>query len=366
VLKIQEWLLSDKNLQNLKDELGIKATLHPSLPLMILNYDMIDSPKTNQIVREARGLILESTFPYNLVARSFFRFYNWGEVASEMDLFDWKTSFCQEKCDGSLILLWFYDGKWQISTRGSFANLECGFSGRSWSELFFETISLEKIEQYCKPGTTYVFEFCSLHNKIVRSYPSTSIYLLTQFCGENELSQESSDEVASQLGCLRPNVYNFKNIEDVQAFLTKQGAEDATFEGFVICDSKNLRWKIKNPLYLALHKCRGEGDNLYNPKNLLPFILSGEEAELILYFPEVKETFYAMKKQVDESYDKLASLWEQTKNIVLQKNFALSVVPYTKFSSLLFQLRKNQNPDVSLRDLWQKSEDLILKVLFKG
>jgi hypothetical protein len=59
MLKVQEFLQSGKTLDDLTAELGIKATHHPSLDLVILNYDQIDSPKINPLVRECRALTLD-------------------------------------------------------------------------------------------------------------------------------------------------------------------------------------------------------------------------------------------------------------------------------------------------------------------
>jgi hypothetical protein len=82
-LQVQEYLHSGKSWANLTDELGIKVVFHPSLPLVTVNYDQIESPKTHPIVRECRGLVLHRQ-TFDLVARSFPRFFNWGEVADEM------------------------------------------------------------------------------------------------------------------------------------------------------------------------------------------------------------------------------------------------------------------------------------------
>ena len=59
MLNVQNYLRSGKTLDDLTDELGIKSTPHENLPLVILNYSQIDSPKTDAIVRECRGLILD-------------------------------------------------------------------------------------------------------------------------------------------------------------------------------------------------------------------------------------------------------------------------------------------------------------------
>lgn len=78
MLEVQTYLRGGKTIDDLESELGIKAIAHPTLPLVILNYNQIESPKRNSIVRECRGLVLE-VGTWNVVARSFQRFFNFGE-----------------------------------------------------------------------------------------------------------------------------------------------------------------------------------------------------------------------------------------------------------------------------------------------
>lgn len=120
MLQVQKFLI-DNGVDALVNQYAIKICQHDELPLMILNYDQIlSSPKTHPIVRECRGLVLNSQ-SYELIARSFFRFFNWGEVVDEMPLFDFNDFAVQTKEDGSIILLYNWRGQWHINTRGSFA-----------------------------------------------------------------------------------------------------------------------------------------------------------------------------------------------------------------------------------------------------
>jgi len=98
-------------------ELGIKIARHPSLPLLSLKYSQIDSPKYHPIVRLCRGTVIEDE-TYKIVARPFKRFYNVDEEPNSK--FVWGDDIaCIEKVDGSLIIVYFYNGKWQ-------SNPHCG------------------------------------------------------------------------------------------------------------------------------------------------------------------------------------------------------------------------------------------------
>ena len=288
MLEVQKYLQGGKSLADLNSELGINSVVHPELPLVILNYDQIESPKTHPIVRECRALVL-NTNDWSLAARSFSRFFNWGEVADEMKDFDFSNFFVQSKEDGSLCVIYYFNNEWHANTRGSFALDNMQLQSFSWREGFCKALgisSLSSLKGKLNEKYTYICEFCSPWNKIVRKYTEPVMYLLTAFDGYNELDRATCDNLVQGL-FKRPEVFEFTSIEQIQEFLTEQSAKDATFEGVVIRDCHGHRWKVKSASYIALHSLRGESGNLFNPKHLLPFVMAGEQAELLCYFPEV-------------------------------------------------------------------------------
>jgi|LSQX01.2.fsa_nt_gb hypothetical protein len=369
MLQVQEFLRT-KTFDDLTAEYGIKASFHPVLPLVILNYNQIESPKTHPIVRECRALVLR-TDTKEVVARSFPRFFNWGEVADEMSSFDFSNFVVQSKEDGSLILLYWFDGHWRINTRGSFAQELMQFQTFTWEDGVRKALlveSLDEFDAHLDRDCAYVGEFCSPWNKVVRNYESPCVFLLTAFNHKTnvELTTEEADKIAPLVRMKRPEIFRFSSIEQIQKFLQDQASADPTFEGVVIRDCHGHRWKVKSPTYLGLHRLRGEGDNLYNPKHLLPFVLAGEESELLTYFNEAAEAVYKLKSQVQAAYIQLLETWSECKDIENQKDFALAVQGRTPFVSLLFQVRKEHGKAQSarhLRELWRISEAQILKFL---
>lgn len=359
---MQEFIRNGGDLANL----GITATEHESLPLRILNYSQINSPKTNPIVRECRGLVLR-TDTHELVARSFSRFFNWGEVQDEMKVFDFSDCVVQTKEDGSLVLLYHFDGKWMANTRGSFGQFAMEGQSFTWQQGICAAMQIAEIREltaWLDPSLCYVCEFCSPWNKVVRQYAEPSLFLLTAFHGETELHW-------NDLGC--PGVFKrtarhqFGSITDIQEFLTAQSAADPTFEGVVIRDKNGRRFKIKSPSYLGLHRLKGDAGNLFLPKNLLPFVLSGEESELMCYFPEAKDKFQEVKEKTNAAFGNLQRLWAETWQIPNQKDFALAIVGRTPFTGTLFSLRKTHGQHQSLELLkktWRDSADVIVKTLF--
>lgn len=372
-LSIQTYLRSGKTLDDLHNEFAIKSVIHED-GRVICNYSQIESPKTHPIVRECRGLTLDRGENWVVVGRAFDRFFNLGEHAELTDTFDWSDFECYTKEDGSLTTLYSMGGQgWKVNTRGSFADSECNFSGKTWSELFFELLNNK--DQWNQPNDlchryTYIFEFWTPYNKVVRIYDESQIILIgvrDNVTGE-DLSGAACDIIAEAEGWRRPTCLKFKSLKEIEDFLEKQEEIDPTFEGVVVRDKNGLRMKIKSKTYVALHRLGSDG-NLFNPKNILPFILAGEKDELFTYFPEVKETYYEVEAKVKAAFDQLNQVFYEAREIKEQKAFAIHITKKnpTPFAGLLFTLRKEfgtEIPDEWLERTWRQSVTLIIKVLF--
>ena len=96
MLALQKFLIEGGN----PKDLALRVYHHQELPLIGYKYSS-DSPKKNPIVDNARGIVLDEQ--HQLIMKGFNRFYNYGQ--HEDYPFDWNNFICQEKCDGSLILV---------------------------------------------------------------------------------------------------------------------------------------------------------------------------------------------------------------------------------------------------------------------
>lgn len=372
LLEVQKYLLGGKKkLEDLTSDFAINVYYHPSLPLFGTKYSQIESPKSHPIVRECRGLVLHRD-TFDVVAKPFNRFFNYCENMIEMEQFNFNDFYCNEKRDGSLAVVYYFNNEWHMNTSGSFGLGEIATGvGKSWREVFWEALDdggsfgKSKLNIYY----TYIFELTSGYNKVVRHYHKPETYLLGITNIEYdcfELSQEYVDQIANEIGLKRPETYNFKSIKEVENWLEDRESNDKTYEGVVIYDGK-IRFKVKSKTYLSLSYIKSNG-NIFNPKHLLPWILKGEEAELLVYFPELKNKVDEVSKKINNEYNNLKSLWQSTYFISSQKDFALSIVKKTPFSGILFDLRRRlgyNQCEQDLKSAWNSSEDLIIKLLFK-
>ena len=362
MLAVQHYLMKS-GLKQLQDELAIEVVEHAELPLVILNYSQLNSPRQDPVARQCRGLTLEKG-TWRMVAKAFDRFFNWGELAHEQEEFDWTDFHCHTKEDGSLILLYHYDAAWRVNTRGSFGQDSIYGSPFTWHQLVWQQIA---DPANLDPALTYVCELVSPYTQVVRRYPETRLHLLTTFRNDSEQPTEQPDEVTRdcglRTGLARPEQHAFHNVEAIQEWLRQQEVRDPSFEGVVVRDRNNHRWKIKNRSYLSFHGFKHDPLGPTNPRYLLPFVLTGEDAELLTYFPEVAGPYALLKRAVEEEYARLHALWVNTRDIADQKAFAQAIQKKSPFIGVLFALRKlppDQQTDAVLSRLWRESELQIL------
>ncbi len=348
--------LRKQSLEKLEEYYGIKNTKHED-GRVILNYSQIDSAKhkTNPIVRECRGLVLDSKNNWELVARSFTRFFNLGET-DEHNQFNWSSSYTYDKLDGSLILIYYWGGMWHLNTRGSFGEGEVNSSGMKWRELF--TLALPNWKKLDK-NFTYCFELCSRYNKVVTDYPTPSAVLLSAFQREDELSHDDCEELSDRLDLIMPQVYSFGSVDQVQRILKQAEEYDPTFEGYVLRDSNNLRIKVKSSSYIMLH--RQFSNKNINSSFLYSTVLKNEISEILNYFPELKSNIEKAKKDIESVVDQINVLYNDSIDIKSRKEFAKKVISF-KYSWILFQCRdKNMFPEEVIKQNLDKFINYLCK-----
>ncbi len=359
MLAVQEWLKANGGqFDLLEKQLGIKSTFHPEDDRVILNYDMIESPKTHPIVCETRALVLNKN-TFEIVARAFPRFFNAGEMLDLHKNFVWEGCTAADKEDGSLALTYIYNGEPHMNTRGSFGNGSINNLDITWRMLFEIAIpKWKEIQLSFGVGTTLVWELCSRYNKIVRDYEKPTAYLLSAFEGEQEYCKKIVNRLAKSLGLNRPGLRTFNSLNEVMEYIADVAGDDPTFEGLVLQDINGMRMKCKSEKYMALHRLHNNG-NVAHPKNIIPLILDGEIDEVLTYFPELEATVRSYDVRLRELKTQVENIWHCFWDTKKDKDFAKEALT-SPLSSLLFRARKNGgHPFDYLKD----SKDLIIKVL---
>lgn len=259
-LDIQKYLRSGKTLIDLTLEYNIKYFTSPDHPnLVVFDYTSL-SPKTESIVREARGLVLEID-TWNLVAKSMntFSYKNDGEFSHVIDNFDWTTAKAYPKYDGCLINLYHYNGEWITGTRFSvdgLCNVASAYKGESdisWRDLFIQCLEFINIDfnyfvstlnkDYC-----YSFELCSIINRNIVIYENKFVKLLAIYdiLNDAEVDIHSNPLINQNWASIVPYFIKVESVQEIEDLLALN--QDPTQnEGLVIVDSNFNRIKVRNP-----------------------------------------------------------------------------------------------------------------------
>jgi len=344
IMLVQEYL-KEFGLQKLQDELKVTVREYPDR--IVLNYDQIESKKNHPVVDECRALILRKD-TWEVMARSFDRFYNCGELKSNSD-FPISQARVEEKVDGSIMSVYWDGNKWCVSTR-SMADAEGTIPlGLTFRQVFdkatppelWKVLNASEITRH----HTWVFELTSPETRVVTPYSTASLTFIgaRNNLNEQEMTGKELDVFAKMFRIRRPRSYKFTTLEETVAFVKTLNSMD---EGFVLTyenGSSFWRLKCKNEKYLAIAHMRENGD--LSPHRILRLIVSNEQAEYLSYFPEDKKYFDFVDEKWQESLTRIQTIYSQFKDVTTQKDFALGIMPLCKYDfekGMIFDMRKGK------------------------
>lgn len=210
----------------------LRSQKHSTLPLQIWNYtekvqydDLWD-----EITLSHRGTIRD--LEGNLIAKPFNKFFNIEQNRhKESDSFE-----IYDKMDGSLGILFNYQGKWILATRGSFASEQAIEGFKILQNYNYEDLDKE---------FTYCFEIIYPENRIVCDYgDKKALVLLAVFDKkQNEINIENFRNTFELV-----KKYDFKDYKEIQKLNWNNS------EGFIARFSNGDRCKIKFENYVELHR----------------------------------------------------------------------------------------------------------------
>ena len=232
----------DLNILNkyISDGLVVKND-HPTLPISIYNYSRTCQyeNKWDEITKACRGLILDQEG--NVIAKGFDKFFNMEEHNPEEIPNEPFEVF--EKLDGSLGILFWYQGKWMLATKGSFVS-EQAIKGR-------EILMKYNFEPIPKGYTTLV-EIIYPENRIVCGYgDEESLVVLSMI---NNSSGKELDYTSLLYISNETRMAVVKKYDAVNDYKTLKSLISKDREGYVIRFRNGFRMKIKGEEYVRLHR----------------------------------------------------------------------------------------------------------------
>jgi T4 RnlA family RNA ligase len=320
MLNIQKWLLDNHGDRiKLTAEYGINSSQHRKFPnLYQFTYDQIESSKIKDhpMVRECRGIILDREDNWKVVARPFDRFFNWGETVSGCE-FDFSSMVAQEKIDGSLIILYYYRGSWNVATKGSpDAGGSVGKEPFTFEELFWNIFNSDPVYNL-DPRNTYLFELTSRYNRVVTNQIDNDGKITLIGIRDNETGSEFWSVLYNDLFSVVKQ-FDLNTIDDV--LTASKELDPSKQEGFVLVDKNFNRIKVKSEKYVLIHHLK---DSL-NDERLVDLLKTGEDSEVFAYFPDLKARYDVFQTAWNHQINELDACWFNVGNIYFasQKDFA--------------------------------------------
>jgi T4 RnlA family RNA ligase len=219
----------------------ITSQTHPSLPLTIYNYTakaQFDRYWVDATLH-CRGLVLDNH--YQPIARPLPKFFNLSEYQGTLP--DGVPNI-YEKLDGSLIILFHYQGQWEVASRGSFASDQ---SQMARVLLANYRADLDKLDR----AYTYLFEIIYPINRIVVDYGSAQRLVLLA-----AVHTETGAELAhTQVNWSdRAQTYPATTLPEWIDSIEKTQSELTNHEGFILKWPNGFRLKYKLADYVRLHR----------------------------------------------------------------------------------------------------------------
>jgi hypothetical protein len=335
---LQDFLRGGGTYTELLSKYAIKHTRHKKYPnLVLFKYNQIDSPMGDPMVQECRGVILDEHNDYAVVCRPFDKFFNYGEGHAKP--VDWTTAEIQEKLDGSLATIYFYDGSWHIATSGTpDASGEVNGFGFTFAQLFWSVFVELGYDLPDEDDSDYsfMFELMTKYNRVVVPHPTPELKLIG--VRHRVTMQERRPE-----WMVADGVYNWQvvksfplySIDEVLASFDK--INPLSQEGYVVTDHNFNRIKVKHPGYVALHQMR---DGLH-PRAIVELVRKGETDEVVAYFPEWKDMIDDATAKLNVLIFKTDELYRTISHVENQKQFALLAVN-APIPDALFRMRQGK------------------------
>lgn len=372
-MKLLKYLATPGNSpESLKRDLFIGYRKHELYPnLVLFKYSQIDSPMHDSIVQECRGVVID-TNTNTVVSRSYDKFFNIEEsLATKID---WSSAKVQEKLDGSLCVLYHYNGKWNVQTSGSpDASGPVDDTNMKFCDLFWDTFMTlgYKLPEFGN-DMCIAMELMTPYNKVVVRQTSNRLVMTgarDRISGQQFLAEEAKNLLHLNYETVKH--YSFNSPEEIE--VSYSSFSPFNQEGYVVVDKYFNRVKCKHPGYIRAHHLRGEGTPTI--KRMLAIIKANESDELLAAFPEYKPRHDYVIGGLDKLICDLESYYIKASKHVTDlaqtiemnkqreaKEFA-SIATKSKWPDILFKLRAGKI--ISIRaGLWD-AHDLSLTAAVK-
>lgn len=313
----------------------ISVRKHPEFDLYIYNYTKQATAEHvwNEATESCRGIICDKD--QNVVARPFVKFYNYEELLQQGKQIPDLPFEVYEKLDGSLGVLYFYNGKPYIATRGSFDSSQAKHATKVLYSKYSNKFDL--LDQ----SKTYLFEiiYKDPNTSLVVNYGDTDdIFLIAVI----DTDTGFEDDIYKYKHIFKTTT-KYESVKDYLSFRKDQNGYNR--EGFVIKFSNGFRMKLKFEEYFKAHSAQFH----LNIKSAYKAILENKvdkvrlyidehlSEESALYFDELVKSVYIKYKDIENEC--LSEFRDDFKS----RNEAAQYFLKCKYPKILFQMYDRKN-----------------------
>jgi hypothetical protein len=252
---------------------------YPNLFLVCNQNEIITPPLLEEfsefnimkIIRECNGIIMEKN-TFKIICYTFNRCMEDSSLDSILDI---DNLYVEPALEGTLVRLYYYDDKWNISTKKCIdASKSKWLSEKNFYQLFLECLNNYNIEEDLIKTNCYSFILAHPENNIVVKYNSP---LLFHISTRDLLTFQ---EIDHKINIQTPE--RTKIEKDYLPNLLGQLLNDTnlSYEGYILIDTKYNRQKLKTLLYKRVRTIWGNTNNRF----MIYFLFFDE-----LYIKELKK-----------------------------------------------------------------------------
>jgi RNA ligase len=296
-----------EQLDRLSKEGFLRKVTSPCGKLFLYNYTdkCTYEKKWNKHTLNSRGTVYKVETG-EVVARAFPKFFNFGELAvsKQRNILKQERFEVYEKMDGSLGIVYFYEGEWRVNTRGSFTSDQAIKA----KEILNNKYDMSKLME----GFVYLVEIIYPENRIIVDYGNEEkLTILAAYLYNVEVPFHTLFHSPFDV----PTVYGFDSVDHIIRTQEKLGKME---EGFVVRFEGGERVKFKSAEYLKVARLLSDMTPLNFWKSMKGGIVQQEILE------EIPEEF---RPEADRIKFELENVYNKTMTeIVMDYEYAIKSI----------------------------------------
>lgn len=291
----------------------------------------------NEIILQCRGLIVDVTTG-KPVAIPFPKFFNWGEYERCTTA---EIQSVSEKVDGTLGIVYEYEGELWVATRGSFDSQQA-----QWATEYLRRI----VFSYEIQDQTWLVEIVYPEDRKVVNYKDERkvVMLGGYWLSGEEFSRLRVEHICEEYGlqatpCYDLNTFHtMRNVEHIKKICQNQPVEDGlNWEGFVVKFQDGQLFKFKGAGYIALHRAVAHLDHKHVWEVMQKHERVSIPDELL---PELEKIEQEVRDEVSGVLIPINNFYEMLDKSLPRKELALQVTAWSKqYVSVVFGLLDGRN-----------------------